>query len=137
MWAKIRDPIWVATKLLCCVPILQSFCFAAILLLIDRRDDYQLLQWILSFKQFQFWTTGMLNLLYVAAAYSFCVNVRRPDSVEECGGSLGDGDDEAGLLAVYGSWLWLWLLLASWLLQLALLWVALGLLYFSHPKVSQ
>ena len=65
----------------------------------------------------------------------FAVNL--PDSVEECGGSLGDGDDEAGLLAVYGSWLWLWLLLASWLLQLALLWVALGLLYFSHPKVSQ
>ena len=131
-WCKIRNPRWILIKAACCIPIFQSFSFAFILCLIDRKDDYQLLQWILSFKQFQFWITGLGELVFTAWSYSYCVNVLMPSNVARCGESLESS--EADLVASWGSWLLIWLLLASWLLQMILLWVALILLYFSYPK---
>ena len=64
------------------------------------------------FKQFQFWTTGVLQLIFTAATYSYCVNVRGPSNVKRCGASEIDSSDN-DIIAIWGTNAALLLLFAS------------------------
>ena len=61
IWQSLRNPVFIAFKVLCLVPfpgLLQVLWFG-VLICIDREDEFQLLQYISSFKSMQFFTLGM------------------------------------------------------------------------------
>ena len=66
---RSRSKLYWAVKLLCACPYfgVQSATFLVILLAIDRRDTFQLVEFLLSFKQFQFWVNGLFALVGAAA----------------------------------------------------------------------
>ena len=66
------SPGAIILKLCLAFPLMgiQSFMFGLILLFIDRQDEFQLVRFVLSFKQIQFFTTGLLSA--VSAGLMFC-----------------------------------------------------------------
>ena len=53
----------------------QPACFALLLLCIDRADEYQLVQFVLSFKSIQFVTSGVIASLLGGASYFTCMTL--------------------------------------------------------------
>ena len=126
--AARRLPWWVLKASMCCSYLgVSSLSFAALLSTIDREDSYQLVKFIFLFKAFQFWFSGVLELLMVSWSYSVCIIVHLG---EDCGGS-GIYENEAGSLGpsiVFG------LAILGFCFQIILVWVAMYLLRFSVPK---
>jgi len=60
VWAAMRRPLWWVVLVLRGCPLfgIGSLSFACLLCIIDRTDHYQLIQFILAFKKFQFLISG-------------------------------------------------------------------------------
>jgi hypothetical protein len=88
-WGAALSPGWWAIKASMAVTFLgiSSLSFAAVLAVIDRGDSFQLVHYVFLFKQFQFWVSGVLGLVMVAADYSYCIIVMAPERSAECGAS--------------------------------------------------
>jgi hypothetical protein len=78
IWQMLRDPFWLLMNLLKAIPFsgIQPACFALLLLFIDRRDEFQLVQFVLSFKAVQFFTSGVIASLVGAASYFNCITLQ-------------------------------------------------------------
>ena len=82
--------------------------------IIERRDEYQLCMYILTFKGYQFLSTGLFALLSFAAVDAYCVSWAGIEDMYECR-SAGPGQRPeytweaccfaAEVLAIYGAFL--------------------------------
>ena len=126
LWQRARDPCWWALHGLRAVPVagVQPFVFGLIFALIDRTDTYQLVFYIYQFKAFQFFTTGVAELLYGAMLYFWCVTLKSPDNPTDCQrAGPGAGGELYGVVCAVG-----------FLAQLLLVWCALLAMRCSVPK---
>jgi len=132
IWTQIQCPIWWVVFIIRCIPVfgVSSFAFTALLCIIDRRDQFQLIQFILIFKKFQFLISGVCGLLYFSAWYSHCVLLEQPTRTNSC------GDDGPGTfrLGIFSPSVVMYPIIIGFFAQIALVWVALYLMRFSVPK---
>lgn len=131
-WERSRSPVFWIVRVLCACPYfgVQSATFFAILLAIDRRDTFQLVEFLLSFKQYQFWVNGLVALVSAAARLHWCVAVVRPGDAGDCGraGAREMALTVLGRRHVFGFYVF------GWLSQLLFGWVALFLLRAAVSK---
>jgi hypothetical protein len=75
MWKKIKHPVWWIIFLIALVPrygICQIW-YMLIFLIIDRGDEFQLVQYIMGFKAVQFLNLGIVSALVGAGQYYICL----------------------------------------------------------------
>lgn len=123
-WAMLRDPVYLIFMLGCCIPVagVYAFVFTFLFFIIDIRDEYQLVQYILSFKGFQFFTHGVLRTIFGFWTYVACVTSPGDLAASTC---VTDGPGCTGPYAV---------IMAAWFLQSVMVFVAAGFLVFSENK---
>lgn len=94
-----------------------------IFIMIDKRDDYQLVQFIISFKGLQFFTMGCIGGIYAYSAYFFCISF----------GGKNDLGTEVNKCAVVDdiSKYFYYLEVGGFVLQVVLVWTAFLLVPFS------
>jgi hypothetical protein len=64
LWTKAKDPVWLIVNFFVCTNPYATLRFGFYLILIwaiDRRDEYQIVQFIKSFKAFHFLSQGVLG----------------------------------------------------------------------------
>ncbi|KAJ9452008.1 hypothetical protein DIPPA_20530 [Diplonema papillatum] len=121
VWQNFRNPAFLLFKVLCLVPfpgLLQALWFL-VFLVIDKGDEFQLLQYILSFKALQFVTMGVVKTVIGAALFFSCVTKEPPNCDETWGVSTWES---------FG--------LAFLMLQVVLVWCAFAFLPSSKQKGS-
>jgi len=122
-WGHIKDPVFVLFTLVSLAPI-SGFCsliFLFIFLIIDRGDEYQLLQFILQFKGTQFISHGVIRTLTGFFMYVGCVTAVA-QSNHDC---EQQGPGLAGSFEV---------IIGGWVVQIILVWWAFCLLPCSQDK---
>ena len=74
LWARLRSPIYILGMLLSMCPVfgIRPAYYLLVLMLMDRRDEYQLVMFVQAFKATQFFA-GVLGLLMATAEYFDCV----------------------------------------------------------------
>jgi len=74
IWGQIKDPAFVVFKLLCMLPIVGVLpaMYIFVLLVIDREDEYQLIQFIMSFKGTQFFSLGVTKMIVGSVLLYLC-----------------------------------------------------------------
>ena len=75
LWTKLHDPWWLAFNVILCLPsaICHAIFYSVLFALIARSDEYQLIEFIRSYKAFQFFSAGVLGLLIGALMYVHCL----------------------------------------------------------------
>mmetsp|Transcript_84496 Transcript_84496/g.167741 ORF Transcript_84496/g.167741 Transcript_84496/m.167741 type:complete len:338 (-) Transcript_84496:41-1054(-) len=123
-WAKMRDPIYVGFLVFSCLPIsaCSPIAFLLLFLLIDHRDEYQLIYFILWFKGMQFFSHGILRTIMGFFLYFACVTLPKDPGEHGCE-NLGPG--LAGHFET---------ILGGWVLQVLLVVLAWSLLPCSKDK---
>lgn len=73
-WRSLKDPVFVITQLVGLVPVMgvAPLLFVFIFLIIDKSDEFQLIQFILRFKGMQFITLGLMRALVGYFTYYGC-----------------------------------------------------------------
>jgi hypothetical protein len=95
VWSKLRDPVWIILTLVSCCQYygIRAGFFVLLFLLIDKRDEFQLVQFIWNFKGTQF-VSGIIAAFVGAAQFFYCVGFEDPflelGSETSCA-SLGPG----------------------------------------------
>jgi len=148
IWECLRDPAFVVVNILCYVPVygIWAWMFLLIFLIIDKRDEYQLVYFILSFKGCQFFSWGIIKGLAGFVQYFACVTfpnlndlvkfrrlLFRPTPVPGPTSDPTSGPSRCmtngpGMAESYP------ILVASWLLPLVLVWICMILLPYSEEK---
>ena len=59
LWTTLRDPAANAIRVLMMLPIVSAVLFVLLFFLMDRRDEYQLVNYITKAKSFQSIGVGM------------------------------------------------------------------------------
>merc|ERR1719362_832058 len=133
IWECLRDPIFVVMNVLCYVPFfgIWSWMFLVIFLIIDKKDEYQLVYFILSFKGCQFFSWGIVKGLVGFMQYFACVTFPK---VTEMANGINVPDPERCMTSGPGMGELYWILVASWLTPLVLVWLSLFLLRFAEEK---
>ena len=73
-WSSLRNPIAVVLLLLRLNPwYTPIIIFCIIFFMIDKSDEYMLVNYILKFKGFHFFSGGLLGAVYVCATFVGCV----------------------------------------------------------------
>jgi len=123
-WGKMRDPIYIGFLGFSCLPIsaCSPIAFLFLFLLIDHRDEYQLIFFILWFKGMQFFSHGILRTIMGFFLYFSCVTLPKNADQHGCE-NLGPG--LAGHFET---------ILGGWVLQVLLVWLAWSLLPCSIDK---
>eukprot|EP00030_Apusomonadida_sp_AF-17_P006087 a677559_27.p2 GENE.a677559_27~~a677559_27.p2 ORF type:complete len:554 (+),score=268.89 a677559_27:64-1662(+) len=116
IWGCMKDPVWWFFKLIACVPIfgVGQFFFFILFMLQDKRDEYQLVSFILRFKGMIFWTTGVITSLVASVQFYVCAT-----QVDNCQ-RHGPGEP-----------IWLFIVFC---LQIVFVWMAFALLPCSQKK---
>jgi len=128
IWECLRDPAFVVVNLLCYVPVygIWAWMFLVIFLIIDQKDEYQLVYFILSFKGCQFFFWGIIKGLVGFLLYFACVTFPNLKEVAATGSRcMTDGPGMAELYQI---------IVASWLLPILLVWICVILLPYSEEK---
>jgi hypothetical protein len=124
-WGQLFDPVQGLYRLITLIPVYgtSSFMFLLIFLLIDKSDEFQLINFILSFKGMQFLTMGIIRCCIGFTMFMICVPVHSK------GGPHHDCEDNGpgagGALFASG---------AGFFLQVLLVWIALFMLRCSVEK---
>lgn len=125
-WGLMRRPGYWLIYLVMALPVfgVRSFCFMLILLLIDRKDEYQLLSFIMSFKGFQFISGGIIQAILGAVLYYSCINFNQAGDLAEvtCVDS-GPGAADNFFLSII-----------AFLLNVVLVWIAFAFIGSSVKK---
>ena len=76
-WWQIRRPMWWFWNVVALCPFygVQALYFILLFLMLDKRDEFQMVNFILQFKGLQFVTLGVLNCMVGSASYYGCVGV--------------------------------------------------------------
>ena len=85
IWQQIKDPLWWLILLITLVPIfgVQPLMYAIMFMCINKRDEFQLLKFILKFKRKQFITSGIIKGVMGFTMYYSCVNFTEAEKDEE------------------------------------------------------
>lgn len=125
IWRVLRDPVWWIFTLLSIVPLhsISPLSFGFLFLIIDKSDEFQLVQFILSFKGRQFITQGIIRA--AAGYFTFLACATAPGSPSEhtCDENGPGVYGEVGILGV-----------AGYLLTCVLVWIAFLLLRCATEK---
>jgi len=123
-WGKIKNPVFIIFTLISLIPIqgLSQLIYTFIFCIIDKRDEFQLLQFILQFKGTQFISHGVIRTLTGFFLYVGCVTVPADVDDHACENS---GPGMAGNF---------YTILGFWLLQIIVVWIAFLLLPCSIAK---
>ncbi|CAD8184135.1 unnamed protein product [Paramecium octaurelia] len=75
---QLRSPSFLFIKLLQVIPYygIQVFTFLIIFLAIDKTEEYQVVNYILDYKNIQFFTAGVLNALIGFFSYFYCATLK-------------------------------------------------------------
>ena len=86
-WERSRTLDYWVVKVLCACPYfgVNTVAFFLILVCIDRGDTFQLVEFLLSFKQNMFWFTGLWALVVSATTMHWCAAVALPGDPAACG----------------------------------------------------
>mmetsp|Transcript_46367 Transcript_46367/g.110412 ORF Transcript_46367/g.110412 Transcript_46367/m.110412 type:complete len:572 (-) Transcript_46367:20-1735(-) len=95
VFGKLKDKYYLALALIAMwpTPLVRVVFYGIILVMLVcpwPPDEYQLIGYILSFKGSQFWTTGVVSLLFIAFEYLTCY-LFSGDQVRECINKSGPG----------------------------------------------
>ncbi|KAH8097263.1 hypothetical protein JL720_148 [Aureococcus anophagefferens] len=83
-WTRMRDPWhWIITVFKA-LPATQAFSFTLYLCLIDKKDDFQLNEFIMQAKGFQFLTSGCFTMIMYSLRLAACTVLVSPNSATEC-----------------------------------------------------
>jgi hypothetical protein len=123
-WQQLRDPLWWVLRVLAVTPVIgvQPLMFALFFMLKDKKDEYQLTQFILDFRGMQFLTMGLMGSMIAAFQYYLCAN--RADGENTC--------DEEGKGP--GNNPFIYIQSALFCFQVFLVWIAFWLLKYSIKK---
>eukprot|EP01060_Flectonema_neradi_P041698 TRINITY_DN9982_c0_g1_i1.p1 TRINITY_DN9982_c0_g1~~TRINITY_DN9982_c0_g1_i1.p1 ORF type:complete len:467 (+),score=51.80 TRINITY_DN9982_c0_g1_i1:65-1465(+) len=74
-WQQLREPLTILYKIICLVPVagVAQFIFLCHLIIIDREDEYQLVNYILQFKALLFVTLGIIGSIVGGIQYYLCM----------------------------------------------------------------
>jgi len=124
IWGQLRDPVYVLFTLVSLIPItgLCPLIYFFIFLIIDRGDEYQLVQFILQFKGTQFLSHGIIRTLTGFFIYIGCVTSQASEWEHTC---EENGPGIAGRMEI---------IVGGWVLQIVLVWAAFCLLPCSKDK---
>eukprot|EP01016_Furgasonia_blochmanni_P040021 TRINITY_DN5058_c0_g1_i2.p1 TRINITY_DN5058_c0_g1~~TRINITY_DN5058_c0_g1_i2.p1 ORF type:complete len:369 (+),score=43.53 TRINITY_DN5058_c0_g1_i2:346-1452(+) len=126
IWRQMKWFSWWLLLIVSLVPVygVQQITFLLYFLMIDKRDEYQLVNFILSFKKLQFITFGCINGITGYVGYFLCSvrNEADPKKYADC------------ILEGPGSSINYFLDLGGFFLQVALIWIAFLLLPCSEDK---
>lgn len=124
IWGKLRDPVWVIFLLMSFIPVhgVAPLMFLFIFLIIDKRDEFQLIYFILQFKGFMFITQGIVRTILGFFTYIDCVSAKASPDEHHC---ETDGPGVRGTLVLMGG---------GFLLQVILVWIAFAFLPWSEEK---
>jgi len=86
IWGKLRDPVFIIFKALACLPhsAASPLFFAFLFLVIDKRDEFQLVDFIFYFKGMQFISHGVVRTLMGFVLYFSCVTAPAHDYEHYC-----------------------------------------------------
>lgn len=124
IWGKLRDPFFILFQLIPLVPVygVTQLWFFFVFCMIDKSDEFQLIQFILSFKGMQFITFGIIRALTGFTLFMMCVTAEADDEDHSCEVSgPGSGGD-------------IWMTAFGIVFQVLLVWLAFNLLRCSTPK---
>lgn len=123
LWTKLRDPFWWVLMVFSITPVYNIAVLFWLLLfvLLDKGDEYQLINVVIRFKSSQFLSAGVLAVLTGAIQYYQCVNFSE-GSEHDC---FNEGP---GVMEDF------WVVLASFSAQQLVIWTAFGFLPFSMKK---
>jgi hypothetical protein len=124
IWGKLRDPVFIAFTLCTLLPIYgwAQIIFAFVFIIIDKADEFQLINFILSFKGMQFITMGVIRALQGFAMFMLCTTGRGHPDKHDCEDE-GPGTNGAMLISS-----------VAFFLQVILCWIAFLLLPCSEEK---
>eukprot|EP01063_Lacrimia_lanifica_P022346 TRINITY_DN2997_c0_g1_i1.p1 TRINITY_DN2997_c0_g1~~TRINITY_DN2997_c0_g1_i1.p1 ORF type:complete len:583 (+),score=220.98 TRINITY_DN2997_c0_g1_i1:92-1840(+) len=73
-WHQLHNPLFVFYKLCTLTPYfgVQQFIFGFQFFVIDRTDEYQLMEYILDFKRLLFFTAGLIGCAVAALQFYLC-----------------------------------------------------------------
>ena len=116
IWDQLRDPAWYVLMLILAFPRfgVHVVAWCIILVVMDKRDEYRLIDFILTFKGFQFFSMGFLQLFMGAARFYACIH-----GTADC----------IDVTAVLEPWE-----MAAFVFQMVLVWVAFLLLPCSEKR---
>lgn len=123
-WGNLRSPSWFLLVAILLVPVyaVSPLMFAVLFVLRDKSDEFQLCQFILEFKGFQFVTNGCLAAFFGGLQLQHCA-VNSSCAIEGFSGAPGNqGRIEFDLEN------------AAFALNVGLVWTAFLLLPLSHRK---
>jgi len=127
-FGKLEDPVYLAIYIMTCLPVhgLRVAIFAVVLLMLvvpGPPDESQLINFIVSFKGVQFFSSGLVRLWMGAMEYFACYSLYKDElleCVEERGPGVASGLGEA----------------ADYLGNIALVWIAFYMLPYSKKHVQ-
>eukprot|EP01017_Pseudomicrothorax_dubius_P008976 TRINITY_DN12990_c0_g1_i1.p1 TRINITY_DN12990_c0_g1~~TRINITY_DN12990_c0_g1_i1.p1 ORF type:complete len:524 (-),score=100.14 TRINITY_DN12990_c0_g1_i1:34-1605(-) len=129
IYQQTRTFSWWIILLLSLIPVYggQTYFFCLLFLMIDKSDEYQLVQFILSFKRLQFFTNGLLNGMIGYIQYYVCsTNIKyNALNIAEYGKCMIEGP---------GSQINYFLDVIAEILKIALVWLCFLMLPYSKAK---
>jgi len=114
-WRSIRNPWYLLLQCIGLVPVVGMFWWLFVFVLHDKRDEYQLSQFIVGFQSAKFFSQGCFNLVRGAFLYYLCAT-RTVPTCNEHGPTVRDH-----------------LAALSFFVQIVIVWLAFFLLPFSEP----
>ena len=119
-WSVLRDPLGLLVFLLKLNMTTSVATFALLFVLMDRRDEAQLVLFILKFKTFMFLTAGLLPAATLGAKTHACLAAIEAGAPRECIDNAASSSE------------WFPLSFASELVRLGLIWLAFAYLVCGH-----
>lgn len=116
----VRRPSTIFLLVWSSLPGLHSAFWLLMFLLMDKRDEYTLINFILSFKSLQFFTLGFIGLLVGAAQYHWCLTASLTTNTCDTSGP--------------GSGHFFYFFIGAFYVQSVLTWFAFALLPYSKRK---
>lgn len=76
-WESLKNPSFLFWKTLQVIPIygIQTGAYLVLFVSIDKTDEYQLVNYILSYKNIQFFTMGLLQIVVGYFEYFYCATI--------------------------------------------------------------
>jgi len=109
IWKVTQDPVNASILAIKLLPFfgVNVLIFAYLFANIDRKDEYQLVQFILMFKGCQFLSSGVCMSAYVAVKYFLCVH---PDGYHTCqtDGPAAAKNEISAIIDIFGSCILVW-----------------------------
>lgn len=123
-WVQLKDPVYIIFLIGCSIPVAGFYAFVFFLLffLIDFRDEFQLIQYILTFKGFQFFTHGILRTVIGFWTFVACATAPGDLNQNSC------DKDGPGVTGPYP------VIIGGWFLQSIMVFVAFFCLRCSKEK---